>query len=62
MHQRAPYADNLIGTVRRPDAAAANGDAAIHLAFGHRLRQRDHEVRVVVAVEFNSVAPKSTTS
>src|SRR5258705_8022732 len=46
--QRSADAWNLIGADRRPDAAAADRDAAIDLSRRYRLADRDHKIRIVV--------------
>src|SRR5262245_475524 len=48
MNQSGTDARNLVGADRGPDAAAANGDSALHGARRNRLGERDDEVRIVV--------------
>ncbi len=46
--QRSADAWNLVGADRRPDAAAADRDAAIDGTRRHSMAERDNKVRIVV--------------
>src|SRR5215510_9021639 len=48
MNQSGTGARNFVGADRGPDAAAADGDSALHGARRDRLGERDDEVRIVV--------------
>jgi hypothetical protein len=41
---------NFVCAYRRADAAAANRYATIHLPRGHGLRERDHIIRIIIAL------------
>ena len=47
--QRSADAWNLVGADRRPDAAAADRDAAIDRTRRHSMAERDNKIRIVVA-------------
>src|SRR5262245_26614077 len=48
MNQSGTGARNLVRADRGPDAAAADGDSALHRTRRDRLGERDDEVRIVV--------------
>ncbi len=48
MNQGRPDAIDLVGTNRGSHAAAADGDAPLHVTGGHRAGQWQHVVRIIV--------------
>jgi hypothetical protein len=48
VNQTSANALDLVGANRRPNAAAANGDAAIHFARHDGLSERNNEVGIIV--------------
>jgi len=48
MDEAGTNARNFVGTNGRADPTAANGQASIHLAGRHGLRERHHEVGLIV--------------